>query len=800
MSAGELMNELKSEFTLINNDSFSTDNGRIMEAFGDCYDHKKHSNGRGNILTGHTLYVNCSQYAIVDVDIHVPEVEAIETRELFCAALEDVHVKIVKTRGGGLHIYSLWDESFPMKNGRRTKIYEDPGNYTIDVFTPVGANKASVVLLPGSEAKGSDGKIGRYEWIRKCDDKILSPFADVVKVLEDCEFVSFEKLREENLPEAKEEKVSPPAGQENLPAGQEQEFVQQNKESHCSKELFELIKEGFTTFPKEFHKDRMPVDEEPTIWALFKGAYGCIGDEVSGDDVNDWLDVLRDNLKLTQSAAQSWSVEKKRYRTEDNKGPGMLIQLLKYHHPEFYDTKMKEYYKNHSSTPSINLSDDFNLNVFRRNCANDTYIKPAENEGEPEGINTSKLLRDLHRLLVVVDGQNQLFITKEYDNNIERYVYNIGNYESGKKLLNDINLKGYIKNEKTGKYEHPTVWKIYSMGSNKNSFLKIGIQFYSTNKDIFSAWDGWRWTLRESCDTETIEKWERFVRECVCNGNEELAERLHKYIAYPLQNPGQRNGVAMFLFGQQGSGKTVFADVVSEIYKGFSLGNITDSDHILGRFNSSRENQALIILNESKSSNEGGFGRNKIDMDAIKSPITDRTFQCEEKGMKPRTVINTNNFIITTNHEDSLRLTSDDRRFQIIRVSDKYIKHTEIMEAFWSENWTKELFDNLFTYYMKLDLTNYKRTEIINTQDKDDIIEASKTSYELFVDEYRRYFEDGWVCKDAFVAYVEFCEQNRFKVCASNTFGLKLKPMCERLRKRINGGLEWVYEFKPEQN
>ena len=252
----------------------------------------------------------------------------------------------------------------------------------------------------------------------------------------------------------------------------------------------------------------------------------------------------------------------------------------------------------------------------------------------------------------------------------------------------------------------------------------------------------------------------------------------------------------MFLFGQQGSGKTVFADVVSEIYKGFALGNITDSDHIIGRFNSSRENQALVILNESKSSNEGGFGRNRIDMDAIKSPITDRTFQCEEKGMKPRTVINTNNFIITTNHEDSLRLTNDDRRFQVIRVSDKYVKHTEIMEPFWSENWTKELFDNLFTYYMKLDLTDYKRTEIINTEDKDDIIEASKASYELFFDENSELFKDGWVCNDAYRNYKRYCEENGFRPFASNTFGLKLRSLCDRKRARVNGGLEWIYQMK----
>ena len=127
----------------------------------------------------------------------------------------------------------------------------------------------------------------------------------------------------------------------------------------CTKEFFELLKEGFSTFPAEVHKDRQPIEVEPTLWALFKGAYGCIGDEVTAEDVSDWLDDLRDSLKLTKSAQQEWNTEKRRYRKEENNSPGMLVLLLKHWHPEFANGKLKEYYKKQRPTEYATAQEAF---------------------------------------------------------------------------------------------------------------------------------------------------------------------------------------------------------------------------------------------------------------------------------------------------------------------------------------------------------------------------------------------------------------------------------------------------------
>ena len=190
----EWRRSLKKEFTLIHSDAFFTDTGRKFNTFGVCWDYNKHSNstGRGEKVTGMSLYINNTDYAVIDVDIKVED-ETIKDNisEDFEDALKTVNVKLVETRSGGLHIYCRWDGSFKSTSGRVRRAYVDEsGRYVIDLFTPGAPGKANLVLLPGSKARGRDDDIkGRYEWIRHCPDDELSSLADVMKALKDWELI-----------------------------------------------------------------------------------------------------------------------------------------------------------------------------------------------------------------------------------------------------------------------------------------------------------------------------------------------------------------------------------------------------------------------------------------------------------------------------------------------------------------------------------------------------------------------------------------------------------------------------------
>ena len=234
--------------------------------------------------------------------------------------------------------------------------------------------------------------------------------------------------------------------------------------------------------------------------------------------------------------------------------------------------------------------------------------------------------------------------------------------------------------------------------------------------------------------------------------------------------------------------------MVCELFKGYSLPNVDNPDLIVGSFNGNRDGMAMIVTNEASSQDSK---HRKIDMDSWKSPITESTFMMRELYMPARKCENINNFIFTTNHEDSLRLTADDRRYQVINVSDKYINDLDIMEPFFADNYSDELMNALYTFYMNLEMGGHKRNEIIKTQAKLDLIEASKSSYEQFVEEYADWLnEKDRTCSEVYESYVNFCCKFGFKDCSINTFGLHINDFLERYRG--GGGCRpWLYRIKP---
>ena len=97
---------------------------------------------------------------------------------------------------------------------------------------------------------------------------------------------------------------------------------------------------------------------------------------------------------------------------------------------------------------------------------------------------------------------------------------------------------------------------------------------------------------------------------------------------------------------------------------------------------------------------------------------------------------------------------------------------------------------------MKRDISKFNIRKLPQTAEKEELIEMNKSSYELFYEEYKELFKDGWICKNCYNHYARFAKENGFCVCASNTFGAKLRDFVERKKKKIDGKAEWVYIIK----
>jgi len=171
-----------------------------------------------------------------------------------------------------------------------------------------------------------------------------------------------------------------------------------------------------------------------------------------------------------------------------------------------------------------------------------------------------------------------------------------------------------------------------------------------------------------SCDCEDHLK---YIREIICSGDKKLTKFIFSWIANLIQDPGciaRKQGVAIVLIGKQGAGKTLLPDMIGSLI-GRAYIKPPDVDSLVRNFNSLSESALLAGVDE------GIYSSLKKTRDTMKHLITTEQLQFERKGIDSHMGHSYLRFIFTSNDDEAahaaIHVTADDRRFQIIEVSDK---------------------------------------------------------------------------------------------------------------------------------
>ena len=196
----------------------------------------------------------------------------------------------------------------------------------------------------------------------------------------------------------------------------------------------------------------------------------------------------------------------------------------------------------------------------------------------------------------------------------------------------------------------------------------------------------------------------------------------------------------------------------------------------------------MIVCNELSSADTNKY----LNSDALKSVITDRTVNIEAKGVDARLRENVVNLILVSNHFGPVRITADDRRYLIIETSDEKCKQFDYFKRLF-ESFNDEFYDALFSFFMNRDISGFNPRAIPETEEKKELIEFNKSSYEMFFEEREEEFERGWICSDCYRAYAEWAREMGFVVCAANTFGAKMRGIVQHKKKKVDGRAVWVY-------
>ncbi|PHS61246.1 MAG: hypothetical protein COB09_18835 [Thalassobium sp.] len=168
--------------------------------------------------------------------------------------------------------------------------------------------------------------------------------------------------------------------------------------------------------------------------------------------------------------------------------------------------------------------------------------------------------------------------------------------------------------------------------------------------------------------------------------NRKEREIILAFIAYHVQKPGLKFKWMPVIRGNKGIGKSLLADyLIGPLLGEDNLKTLDTTEKVSGRFNDWQTGSQLVVLQELHT----GANANKRSelTEHIKSFITDRTVSIERKGIDIQQMPNTTNMLAFTNHDESVYITPDERRFCMfhIKATKKSPAYYDRLVAFFEE-------------------------------------------------------------------------------------------------------------------
>lgn len=228
-------------------------------------------------------------------------------------------------------------------------------------------------------------------------------------------------------------------------------------------------------------------------------------------------------------------------------------------------------------------------------------------------------------------------------------------------------------------------------------------------KDTYNLWRGFAVTPKPG----SWELMKKHVYDILAAGNKSHGNYLLAWCANILQNPHKKNTTCPVLLSGQGTGKNTFVDAFGKIL-GQHFKTISNTSHLSGKFNAHMKACLLLF------SNEAVWGGNKEGAGQIKGLITDDTIRIEEKGKDSYQVKNNLNLIISSNSDWAVPAEVGDRRYFVLKVSERMKDNTDYFNALHAEinngGIAAMMHDLLAWDLNKIDLRKIERTEALFDQ------------------------------------------------------------------------------------
>lgn len=265
-----------------------------------------------------------------------------------------------------------------------------------------------------------------------------------------------------------------------------------------------------------------------------------------------------------------------------------------------------------------------------------------------------------------------------------------------------------------------------------------------------------------------------------------------KYIMSWLAGLFDTSGInkkSLVMISPQGCGKGTLVEFMELLLRKANVYNTVGISSIAQKHNTAIQGKRLIVVNEMSSTRD----EFKSNFDKIKSYITDHSISIEPKGVNPYSIDNIGNYLLFTNHVDSVYIEKSDRRYGIFEMGKKYMKDTNQFRKIREMCFNQDVADAFYTYLLDFDKADLNI--IPETKLRKEMIELSLPSGLKFLKSYVEDEDNEREVKASIIyeKYTYWCSKNGERALSSTKFGLQIRDKIKKSRK--NYGM--VYEILP---
>jgi hypothetical protein len=328
-----------------------------------------------------------------------------------------------------------------------------------------------------------------------------------------------------------------------------------------------------------------------------------------------------------------------------------------------------------------------------------------------------------------------------------------------------------------------------------NAYENIQCKLDTKNADpdsfnLFTGFQAMRVDLNKISDTSKAKKglelMKSFLFESWCNSNQVTYNYIISWFAGLVTNLTGINRVALAMVSEQGTGKGFFLEFMKMILRRTNVAETQGIQSISQKHNTIIQNKRLVVINEMSSTRD----EFKSNFDKIKTYITDPVIQIEPKGVDPYSIDNIANFILFTNHRDSIIIEDSDRRYAVFEMSSVHRNDVDYFSMLHDACFNQETANAFYTYLLEFKSDNIHK--IPESKLKNEMKDISKPSALKFIDailikedsssilEYSDFTNATSISATVlYNKYSEWCRTNGERAVSSTKFGISAKQKIE---------------------